>query len=189
MSTELPQCRTITIMGFRGDRSLAYTAKLLQACDEVKKGRGLGPSFQNCLLYAGHVGISLDGNKFIYAFNPDAGNMTAWALMDGLKNGNAYPGVVRDDTKVFAAAELHGLSVFAFDIVLPSPQFQTFCQQLDSERQGSQYLYGFPNGDGDCNCITWLERLGLPLLTGRMDEFARLSGVASQWDRRFGKCS
>ena len=44
------------------------------------------------------------------------------------------------------------------------------------------------NGDGDCNCITWIERLGLPLLTGRMDEFLALPGRASHPSRRFGRC-
>ncbi len=47
---------------------------------------------------------------------------------------------------------------------------------------------GFPNGDGDCNCTTWLERLGLPLLTGRMDDFIGLSEFSANPDRRFGLC-
>ena len=46
----------------------------------------------------------------------------------------------------------------------------------------------FKDGDGDCNCITWIERLGLPLLTGRMDEFIGLPGRASHPSRRFGRC-
>ena len=51
---------------------------------------------------------------------------------------------------------------------------------------GAAYTYGYPNGDGDCNCTTWFERLGLPLLTGRMDEFTAVAGVAGQTRRRFG---
>jgi hypothetical protein len=50
------------------------------------------------------------------------------------------------------------------------------------------YSYGFPNGDGDCNCTTWLERLDLPLLTGRMDEFVGLRGISANPSRRFGWC-
>jgi hypothetical protein len=49
-------------------------------------------------------------------------------------------------------------------------------------------LYGFPDGDADCNCVTWIERLGLPLLTGRMDEFIALPGRAGYPSRRFGRC-
>ena len=64
----------------------------------------------------------------------------------------------------------------------------TITANFDGERKNSQYSYGFPNGDGDCNCTTWLERLGLPLLTGRMDEFIRLPGIVSHPSRRFGEC-
>jgi hypothetical protein len=78
--------------------------------------------------------------------------------------------------------------VQSFEVILPEPRFQDFVQTLDGERQNSQYTYGFPNRDGDCNCITWLERLGLPLLTGYMDEFLSLSGIVAYPSRRFGKC-
>jgi hypothetical protein len=100
----------------------------------------------------------------------------------------AVPGVVSDDTAVFSAAGKHGLNVRSFEIILPEPRFQDFVGRLDSERKNSQYSYGFPNGDGDCNCTTWLERLGLPLLSGRMNEFIGRPGGFSGRGRRFGKC-
>ncbi len=103
------------------------------------------------------------------------------------KNGDALPGIVRDDTAVFSAARNHGLVVLSFEVILPEPQFQEFGARLDGERKNSQYSYGFPNGDGDCNCITWLERLGLPLLTGHMDAFIGLAGIVSSPSRRFGE--
>ncbi len=78
--------------------------------------------------------------------------------------------------------------VEAFDVLLPEPAFQPFVAALGRERQNSQYSYGFSNSDGDCNCITWIERLGLPLLTGRMDEFIGLPGRRSHPSRRFGRC-
>ena len=53
----------------------------------------------------------------------------------------------------------------------------------------SRFTYGFPDGNGDCNCVTWLERLGLPLLTGRMNELFGLPGIVSYPTRRFGECS
>jgi hypothetical protein len=60
---------------------------------------------------------------------------------------------------------------------------------LRSLRRSSEVRpYVFPDGDGDCNCTTWIERLGVPLLTGRMDEFAAVAGVALQVRRRFGVC-
>jgi hypothetical protein len=70
----------------------------------------------------------------------------------------------------------------------PYPPFQDFAGRLDGERMSSQYSYGFPNGDGDCNCITWLERLGLPLLTGRINEFLGVLQIVSCPRRRFGAC-
>ena len=44
------------------------------------------------------------------------------------------------------------------------------------------------DGDGDCNCTSWLERLGLPSLTGRMEEFIGLPGIITYPNRRFGEC-
>jgi hypothetical protein len=122
----------------------------------------------------------------IYGFNPDGSSISVWQLLDRLRNGDAFPGVVRDDTAIFSAARKHGLTVQLCEVILPDPRFQDFEARLDGERKNCQYSYGFPNGDGDCNCTTWLERLGLPLLTGRMDEFLGLlrDGFLSE----FGQC-
>jgi hypothetical protein len=109
-------------------------------------------------------------------------------MMERLKNGDAFPGIVRNDTAVFSAARKRGLTIESFEIILPEPRFQDFDGRLDSEGRNCQYSYGFPNGDGDCNCITWLERLGLPLLTGRIGEFNGLPGILLNPSRRFGEC-
>jgi hypothetical protein len=115
-------------------------------------------------------------------------NLHLWDLLNRLRNGEAIPGVVRDDTKVFVAAGDKKLSVVFFDVILPDPRFHAFQGTLDRELNRSQYTYGFPNGSGDCNCTTWLERIGLPLLTGRMDEFTSLGGIVSHPSRKFGDC-
>jgi hypothetical protein len=190
MSSTIPPCRTVTVFAIRGDRSRPFAAAFLKALDDEKNGRGRGPTVLESLLFTGHTGVSTDAGptKTIYAFSPDAGPAPVWQLLDGLKNGDAFPGVVRDDTAVFAAARKHGLTVLSFAVILPDLRFQEFQGRLDGERRSSQYSYGFPNGDGDCNCITWLERLGLPLLTGRMDEFIGLVGIGSHPSRRFGEC-
>jgi len=140
------------------------------------------------LLYAGHTGVSTDSDEAIYGFNPDAGGLPICRVMQSLRNGDAFPGLVRDDTSVFAAAKRHRLKVLTFDVILAEPSFQAFESALRSEERKSQYKYGYPNGDGDCNCTTWLERLALPLLTGSMDEFTSLSGFSSYPTRRFGHC-
>jgi len=179
MSSAVPACRTVTVFAFRGDRSRPFATAFQKALDDEKNRRGPGPTAVTCLLIAGHTGVSTDGGTIIYGFNPDGGSLPVWQLMDSLKNGDAFPGVVRDDSAVFAAARNHGLVIRWFEVILPDPQFQEFERRLDSERKNSQYSYGFPNGNGDCNCTTWLERLGLPLLTGRMDEFIGLPGIVS----------
>jgi hypothetical protein len=120
--------------------------------------------------------------------NPDTTGIPLWELMEGLRNGDAFPGIVKDDTAVFSAAGSHGLVVMSFRVILPAPRFQDFQGRIDGERQASQSTYGYPNGDGDCHCTTWLERLGLPLLSGRMDEFSGLRGIALCPSRRFGEC-
>ena len=124
----------------------------------------------------------------IYGFHPDGGADPTWQVIQRLRSGGAYPSIVRNDTAVFAAAQQHGLMVLKFDVALSPPNFQAFRRRLTAERRQSRYAYGFPDGDGDCNCTTWIERLGVPLLTGRMDEFTAVTGVAAQARRRFGVC-
>jgi hypothetical protein len=189
MSNAVPTCETVQVVLFRGDRSGPFAARIKRELDDQKNNKlGVKPSALDCLLLAGHTGVSTDGETTIYGFNPDTTGILLWQLMEGLKNGDSFPGIVTDDTAVFAAARTHGLAVVLFKVVLPDPRFQEFQSRLDAERKGSQYTYGYPNGYGDCNCTTWLERLGLPLFSGRMDEFSGLRGISIYPSRRFGKC-
>jgi hypothetical protein len=188
MST-VPACRIVTIHTFRGDRSATHRERFHRALDDERKGRGPGPTVEECLLYAGHTGISTDADQgVIYGFNPRTGNTPIYQVLDVLSNRGAYPGEVRNDTAVFDAAAQRGLTVLRFDIALSPAIFAAFESKLNVERAGSPLTYGFPNGDGDCNCTTWVERLGLPLLTGFMAEFTTVTGVAAQARRRFGVC-
>lgn len=184
----VPICRIITVHTFRGDRTSAFGQRLFGALDNERSGRGPGPSGTDLLLFVGHAGVSTDAGRVIYGFNPDGGVEPIWRVMQRLRSGGAYPGVVHDDTAVFMAAQEHGLMVLRFDVALSAPSFQTFRRKLTAESRHSKYSYGFPDGDGDCNCTTWIERLGLPLLTGRLDEFTAVTGVATQVRRQFGVC-
>ena len=181
-------CRTATVCTFGGDRSRAFSRAFLTALDDERLRGGPGPGAVTCLLFTGHTGISTDGGTTVYGFNPNAGNSATWEVFDRLKSGGAFPGVVTDDTAAFTAARGRGLLVRHLNVLLPGSRFLEFEARLDAERAGSQYAYGFPNGDGDCNCTTWVERLGVPLLTGRMDEFLRLPGLTALPTRRFGRC-
>jgi hypothetical protein len=124
----------------------------------------------------------------IYGFNPNEGTDPTWLVLDNLRKNRAYPGVDLDDTAVFTAAAAQGLTVLRFDVRLPPRDFRAFERQLTAERKKSKYRYGFPNGDGDCNCTTWLERLALPLLSGSMGEFTHLQGFHINPACRFGAC-
>jgi len=186
--TPVPPCRPVTVLAFAGSRSRPFVARVFAALVEGSSGRGPGPSALECLLLAGHAGVSTDAGATVFGLNPNTDGLPAWQVMQGLQSGAAFPGIVTDDTAIFTAASQHGLTVMAFDVLLPEPAFQLFVAALERERQTSQYSYGFPDGDGDCNCITWIERIGLPLLTGRTDEFIGLPGRASHPSRRFGRC-
>jgi hypothetical protein len=184
-----PTCQTITIIAFRGNRSRSFAAAFQTKLNDGKNGKGPGPSMKECMLYSGHTGVSMDEGVSIYGFNPIATGIPVWQMLDRLKSGDRFPGFVGDDTAAFAAARRIGLARVSFDVVLPEPEYLRFQAKLDDERSKSQYYYGFPNGDGDCNCTTWLERLGLPLLTGRMDELVNLPAMVSNPSRRFGLCT
>jgi hypothetical protein len=71
MSTVVPICRTLELVTFRGDRSRPFAAALFKALDAERRGKGPGPAVVDCLLLAGHSGVTTDGGTTIYGFNPD----------------------------------------------------------------------------------------------------------------------
>jgi hypothetical protein len=70
------------------------------------------------------------------------------------------------------------------EILVRKAHYDQIAQTLAAEQQSSQYTYGFPNGDGDCNCVTWIERIGVPVVTGRIVE---LLGLMSNMPKRLWK--
>ena len=145
MSSAVPSCETIQVVLFRGDRSGAFGARIKRELDEQKNGLGPGPAALDCLLLTGHTGVSTDGGTTTYGFKPDASGIPLWELMERLKSGDSFPGIVTDDRAVFSAAATHGLVVKSFKVLLHGPRFQDFRGRLDGERQASQYTYGYPN--------------------------------------------
>ena len=153
-----PICRIITVHTFRGDRTTTFGQRVFEALDDERNGRGPGPSRIDCLLFAGHTGVSTDASGLIYGFNPNSGPDPIWQVMQRLRSSGAYPGIVRDDTAVFTAAQQHGLIVLRFDVALSPPSFRTVRRRLMVQLSLSKYSYGFSDGDGDCNCTTWIKR-------------------------------
>jgi hypothetical protein len=183
----IPPCETIVVLVLRANRSRSLVKSFQQKLDDERAFRP-GPTVEECLHYLGHSGVSLDGGNTVYGFQPDSTGVPFWQLLSRLKSGDRVQGVVRDDTPVFKSAQSKGNTTYSFEIIFPLARYHDFQVVLDAERQKSQYYYGFPNGDGDCNCVTWLERLGLPLLSGRMSEIASVIGTAHSSRRRFGLC-
>ena len=97
MNITVPICRTIKVMAFRGDRSRPFATAFQTKLDDEKNGIGPGPTIRECLLFVGHTGVSTDGGTTIYGFNPDDTGVPVWQLLNRLKNGDRFPGVVRDE--------------------------------------------------------------------------------------------
>ena len=104
MNAGVPQCRIVFVHTFHGDRA-TFGRSVRRALDNEMNGVGRGPARLDCLLYAGHTGVSTDSDNVIYGFNPDFGNLPIWQGMQLLRNGDAFPGVVLDDTQVFAECQ------------------------------------------------------------------------------------
>src|SRR4051794_11090147 len=113
--TPVPPCHPVTVLAFAGDRSRPFVARVFAALSDGRSGRGPGPSPLECLLLAGHAGVSTDAGATVCGFNPDPGGLPAWQVVQGLQNGGAFPGIVTDDTGIFTVASRHGLAVEAFD--------------------------------------------------------------------------
>src|SRR3954454_24802894 len=103
MTPVLP-CHPVTVLAFAGDRSRPFVARVLAALVDGMNGRGPGPSPLECVFLAGHAGVSTDAGATDSGFHPNAGGRPAWQVLLGLRNGEAFPGIVTDDTGLFTAA-------------------------------------------------------------------------------------
>jgi hypothetical protein len=118
-ATTLVRRKSCTSGSLSSSQAAVPTLLLADALRDGRSGRGPGPSALERLLLAGHAGVSTDAGAAIFGFTPDAGGLAAWQVVYGLRNGDAFPGIVTDDTDVFTAARQHDLAVEAFDVLLP----------------------------------------------------------------------
>lgn len=102
----VPGCRALTIHAFGGDHRISFVRQALQTLDGQRDGTGPGLTRNESLLFTGHCGVSTEDDPTIYGFSPDPGSDPMWLVFDNLKNARAYPGVVSDDTPVFAGRPL-----------------------------------------------------------------------------------
>src|SRR5205807_6926326 len=117
-SMTIPTCQTIKVFAFPGNRSRPFAKGIQRKLDAEKNGSGPGPSIEECQLYAGHTGVSTDGGTTIFGFNPHGTGIPVWQMLDSLKKGDRFHGVVRDDSAVFTAAKKGNQTLVTFDIIL-----------------------------------------------------------------------
>ena len=98
-----PNAATVELWGFSGVREIGGR-KPVDWTDreqaEVQRVRKYSP-----LMFAGHIGISLNGGKTIIGFTPDVPEgMETHEAIGALMKHEAFPGVVGDDTHIFLEA-------------------------------------------------------------------------------------
>jgi len=174
---------TVEIWGFLGQKKdPRWTPEqLTKYHEEVSNQR---------LLWAGHVGVSLDGGKTVYGLTPSAPKtMTVDDVVAALKRHEAFPGHVADDTSAFDGArrmvDEHGWDtrIERTVVLLEKPQQSNLLgrvMELSGMQPGAHgFGYSFPlneakggqfyqasNGfaaDAVRNCAAFPEKLGLPI--------------------------
>jgi hypothetical protein len=182
-------CRRIFLHAFRRDMTAAFLDDFQRKLQQSEDGTGTGPTFTECLMWSGHVGISFEGQSPIWGFNPDPGNEPIHVVLDKLKGRKSYPGHVTDDTSVFDEARRRGLSVLRVEYVYPESEYNEIRAAFDSERSSCSWNYSFPGGGGDCNCATFPARIGVrvPEQTGSMKLYIGAMNSAPD-TQRMGDC-
>lgn len=98
---------TVEVFGFRGVRSI--NGEDIREMDEEdpRKVEMNDIIHQHHLLYAGHIGVSVDNGKSIYGLTPEIPEgMTAEQAIGHLYNHTmTFPGVVADDKYIFDLAD------------------------------------------------------------------------------------
>src|SRR5207245_8452403 len=88
----VPKCRVVTVHLFRENRG-PFGQSVRKALDDQRHGQGPGPTRVDCLLYAGHTGVSLDREPTaIWGLNPDIGKAPPVAGAAALVKRGCLPG-------------------------------------------------------------------------------------------------
>jgi hypothetical protein len=179
---------TVELWGFRGVRKIHGRAEADWTPEEraeVERAKNNDP-----LLYAGHIGISVDGGKTIIGFNPKVpADADIPEVLQNLFNHEAYPGVVQDDTPLFDRAKQRAAKngwntepVVAVELVDKPKKLEIVreVERLSNMEPGTHGLgFSFPlrqesggehfagsNGyQASCvrNCAAFPEKVGVPI--------------------------
>jgi hypothetical protein len=131
----------------------------------------------------GHAGLSFDGGRTIFGFNPHKpAGVSMEAFIRRLRAGQSFPGVVLDDTRIFILAQEHGLRVVTITYSMNRRDYKLVKKLLESDANNSPMrykLYSFPKMDiggfdANCfNCATYPLSLGMqtPYPSGKLADY------------------
>ena len=186
-----PNAATIELWGFSGVRTINGRTK--EHWTEKEKAEVARARSQEPLLFAGHIGISLDGGKTIIGFTPKPPEgMTMAEFLKSLMDHDAFPGILGNDTQIFIkAAEMarergwNTEPISAVQLVDQAKKMEVVDEaaRLSGMKPGEHgFGYSFPlrpeerKGDGEnfagsngfpatCvrNCGAFPEKLGVPI--------------------------
>lgn len=191
---------TIELWGFGGGRRIHGREKKHWTDDEKKFYDEMVNSEKDekqKLLWAGHVGISMDGGKTIYGLTPERPEgMSRKDFERKVKDNEAFAGKVDDDTHVFdlarEMAEKHGWNTMPERsiVIMDKPEQSAILAEvlrMKGMKPGEHGLgYQFPRPDdpaysaqkgyaAEClgNCAVFPSKVGVPIPepTGRMKQY------------------
>ena len=163
LKDEPPNAKRIYLHAFLGDRKPAFVFAFKLRLKTSKETGEQGPNDAECLVFTGHVGISFEGLKPIFGFNPSTGEDPAWRVFARLtdrQSRHPYPGKITDDTEAFDMAAAQGLEIVRIEYVCSEELFDRIKSKFEKEKSKTDLYYSFPDGGGDCNCATWPIRGG-----------------------------
>jgi hypothetical protein len=183
LKEEPPNPKRIYLQAFLGNRTTAFVLAFKERLKVSEETGVPGPNDSECLVYTGHVGVSFEGLKPVFGFNPMTGTEPAWRVLKNLTDRKAsrpYPGKVTDDTEAFDMAAAQGLEVIRIEYVCSEELFNRIKSKFDQEKSGTHLYYSFPGGGGDCNCATWpfVISLPVPLIEGAINGQMKLYAAA-----------
>ncbi|HEY3805952.1 MAG TPA: hypothetical protein VGL61_25260 [Kofleriaceae bacterium] len=182
-----PNAATVELWGFRGVRTIKGRPRAEWTEGEQKEVEAAKNN--DPLLYAGHVGISVDGGKTIIGFTPNRPeDMDMPAFLRSLFAHDAYPGIVGDDTSVFERAREKSAKgwntepISVVELVDKPAKLKAAAQVaamsgMTSGEHGLGYSFPMPSPSGSehfassngypadqvRNCATFPEKVGVPI--------------------------
>jgi hypothetical protein len=145
---------SVWIHAYRGDRNETLADRCIGLVSPE-------PTFEECLLYAGHAGVSFADKPAIFGFLPDAPLLRPSEVLRQLKNLASFPGKVADHEGVFRYATSKGRTVLKLEYLYSSQRAAMIKEEIRKQQMSCDLQYAFPGVGGTYNCVTWLRQIGM----------------------------